>query len=149
MKTIIYIASIVLAVICGWLARGPEVIYETDTVYRDTTITITQEIPGPTIYIEKPVVLYDTIYVNTTGEEIPSEAASLDTVFADGAALGVTYYLAPRVYDVQYDPAPVTIKEVTVNTVEYVTLESPWWDHFKVGAGAGVLSAALIVSLLK
>jgi hypothetical protein len=125
------------------------VVYETDTVYRDTTITVTQEIPGPTIYIEKPVVLYDTIYVDSSGAEVPSEAASLDTIFTDGAELEVTYFLTPRVYDIQYDPAPATIKEVTVTNTEYVTVKPPWWDRFKVGAGVGALSTAILVSLLK
>jgi len=141
MKTIIYIASIVLAVICGWLARGPEVIYETE-VQRDTLTTVDTVEVFETITVTEEVVVRDTIYRDIEGKPVFTEVAQLDTIFVDGARLRVAYFVAPRVYELEYKPAPREIR--TVEITNTVTAPRKWWDRPGLILAAGVIGGALV-----
>ena len=137
----VYIVSLVLAVICGWLARSPSVIYETEVV-RDTVATIdTVEVYG-LIEIKETVVVTDTLFIDSGGDTISTEVAELDTIFIDGARLSVAYFISPRIYDIKYKPAPVQIR--TVEITNTVTAPRRWWDKPGAILAVGIIGGALV-----
>jgi len=140
-KYLIYIAAIVLAVICGWLARGPSVIYETEVITDTLTTVDTVEI-YELIEVKETVVVRDTIYRDTEGDTISTKIAELDTIFIDGARLSVAYYVAPRVYELKYKPAPREIQTVTITN----EIERPreWWDRPGLILAAGIIGGVLV-----
>ena len=126
----------------------PDIITRT-VIDRDTIIVVDYRTPDP-IYIEREVIVYDTIYVATSGDSIETEVATLDTTFEDSARLEVSYYITPRVYDISYYAPPVESKTVTIKELETVYVDSSaWWDNAIVGGVAGSLFTGLIVSLVK
>lgn len=104
----------------------------------DTLVVVDTVLSDP-IYIEKKVVLYDTIYVDRSGDSIKTETARLDTTFEDSAKLSVSYYITPRVYDISYVPAPVKSQTITRQVTETVYVDSSaWWDKAWIGSAVSL-----------
>lgn len=147
------VLAIVMLLLLGlFYPVEPEIqILDREVVKRDT-ILVVDYIDKDPVYIEKEIIVHDTVYVNTSGDSVKTEVARLDTTFEDSARLEIAYYLAPRIYDVIYYAPPIESKTVTVNTTEYVYVDSSateLWDRAKYGYVAGVVSTALLVYLVK
>ena len=113
-----------------------------------TTDSIVVYVPQPPQIITKEIHVSDTIYITRSGDTTITEVAKIDTSFEDGAGLEVSYYLNPRIYEISYTPAP--IKEKTIIKLETIYVDSSaWWDNFKIGVGAGLMGAVLLVSLVR
>lgn len=147
-----FLALILLLALGISIFRKPEPkkVYLDKIVTKTDTIVVVDYIKSDPVYIEKEVTIHDTIFITTSGDSVETELARLDTVFQDSAKLSVSYYLAPRVYDISYYPAPVKSKTVTIKELETVYVDSSaWWDNALVGGVGGSLFTAIIVSLVK
>lgn len=145
------ILIVVLSMIIGAIAFAPDappprVVTETDTV----AVTIIDYIDKDPIVIEREVAIRETIYVSVGGDSITTEAATIDTLFSDSAYIAVSYFITPRVFKIDYTPAPVEVREITITKEHTAYVDtSAWWDKAKYGFGVGLTTTALLVSLLK
>ena len=122
----------------------PETIIETDTV------TVVEYIKSDPIIIEKQVTVRDTIYIDSKGDSVETGVARLDSIFDSGAELEVSYFLSPRVFEINFTEAPIEIREVKVTETRTEFIDThKWWDRAKYGFYVGVTTASAIVYLLK
>lgn len=127
-------------------APPPRVVTETDTV----AVTIIDYIDKDPIIIEREVAIRETIYVSVGGDSVETEVAELDTVFSDSAQISINYYVKPRVFQVQYFPAPVEVRKITITRENTTYVDtSLWWDKAMYGYVSGVISTAILVYLVK
>ena len=66
------------------------------------------------------------IYLPTDTVYMASERAHADTSFKEGD-LSVTYWTAPRIFDIMWDPAPITVKYKHIYHTHTIELSK---DHF-------------------
>lgn len=120
-----------------------------DVVRTDTLVIVDYLTPDP-VYIEREVIVRDTIYISRDGDTTTTEVATLDTAFATGDRLSILYYIAPSIFDIEFEGARDSIRTVTV-TKEINTYvdTSAWWDNYKLGAMSGVVATALLTFLVK
>jgi hypothetical protein len=111
------------------------------------TVTVIDYIDREPVIIQKIVTLRDTIFVES-GDTVTTEVAQLDTVFSDSASISVDYFVTPRVFKVNYTPAPIQVKEIRITNTEYIDTHKKW-DRFRIGAYSGVLGTALLFFLVK
>ena len=140
-----------LSIIVGALMFAPEPLPPTVITEVDTVETIVVEyIPQDPIVIEHIVEVKDTVYITVGGDSIDTEYASLDTAFEDSARLSIDYFITPRVFSVEYMPAPIKVKEIIITKDQTVYVDtSAWWDRFDYGAYTGIATSAILVYLLK
>lgn len=125
----------------------PEPITETVTVTEVDTVFAPAP---PPIIVSKEVTLIDTFYVYVaTGDTINTEVAELDTTFIDSASLSIDYFLEPRTFEIEYQPAPPQVieKTVTETVTNYVDM-SKWWDKFVYGFSGGVGFMLILLYLI-
>jgi len=120
-----------------------------DVVRTDTLVIVDYLTPDP-VYIEREVIVRDTIYISRDGDTTTTEVATLDTAFATGDRLSILYYIAPSIFELEFEGARDSIRTVTV-TKEINTYvdTSAWWDNYKLGAMSGVVATALLTFLVK
>lgn len=122
----------------------PSIVVQTDTVI------VVDYIDKDPVYIEKKVIVRDTVYVHPEGDTTDTGFAPLDTTFRTGDRLSVIYYIEPRVFDIEFYPAPAESVTTTITNTEYVYIDSSaWWDTFRIGATSGVIATALLTFLVK
>jgi len=140
MRIALSILILLLAAACGWLARAPEVVYEIE-VRTDTVTTVEIQTVYEPVTVTEEIVVRDTI-IKWRDRDIQTEVAQLETVFTVGSKLDVRYYIAPRVFEIQYEPAPVEIRTVTITNE--ITAPREWWDRpGLIAFSAFVLGVAL------
>ncbi|MBC8551510.1 MAG: hypothetical protein H8D23_17835 [Candidatus Brocadiales bacterium] len=150
LKYIPHVTALVLVFFLGQytapIPECPEITTDTLTVveYREVvktdTVLVTAAVIGDAI-IEDPGVIFTP------------EILRVDTTFADSAEIVLTINEATNVVDMEYTPAPIRVKEVTINNVVHeikeVPMPIPTVEKAKliaVGAGIGiVISAALLL----
>ena len=109
---------------------------------RDTTVTVdTVFVEQEPIIVKEPAIVRDTVYIDTSGQRIETEVASLDTVFAVGSKLSIKYYVAPRNFEVQYDPAPIQRETVEKIVTETVTVKPRKWPLIALAVGCYILGS--------
>jgi len=146
------LALILLPVLAYFILHKPEPesVYLDRVVTKVDTIMVIDYLEQDTVFVEKEVTVHDTIFITTAGDSIKTEVARLDTTFQDSAELSIAYFIAPRVYDVRYLPAPIKRQTITREVLETVYVDSSaWWDKAWVGGVGGAVFTALIVSLVK
>jgi hypothetical protein len=144
------LASIIVIVLMSWLykpspyippVQPPEVIIKRDTV--------TKYLQPDKIFIERKVVVHDTVYFAQSGESIETGVARFDSTFDSGAELGVSYYLSPSIFEIDFTEAPIEIKTITNNVASTVYVDSSaWWDRAWIGAGGTLALIKLLQGIL-
>jgi len=142
--------SIVAIFALGWFfkpspyippVQPPQVIIQTDT--------LTEYIKQDPIYIEREVVVRDTIYITQSGDSIETGVARFDSSFDSGAELEISYYLSPSIFNINLIEAPIQTVTITndVQSTVYVD-SSAWWDKAWIGAVSTVTLIKLLQGVL-
>jgi len=137
------IAALFVAV--GWLARGPEVVYETEIQTVTRTDTLIETIYSEPVIIRETAIVRDTVYI-TGDSTIEGEIARVDSTMPDGAGVGFTYEEYTNNYELRYDPAPRTVEYITkeVETIKTVELPRAWWDKPALIGVTGLIVGGLL-----
>jgi hypothetical protein len=146
----IVFALVIILLLGIFYSPEPQIqILNRDIVHRDT-VTVVEQLPPKRVYIEKQVIVRDTVYITNSGNEIATEVARLDTTFGRGEELSVAYFTVPSVFELEFVGARDSIKTITI-TKEINTYvdSSAWWDNFKWGATSGIVATALLTFLVK
>lgn len=140
MKIVLYILTLIAVAILVWFAKPKDVIYETETVRDTLTVTHTEYVKQDPIIIKEKVVVRDTTIIYKD-KPIQTEVARLDTVFAEGSRLSVSYFINPRIFEIEYEPAPAEVKTIEKTITETVTLKPRKWPLIAAAIGGYILGS--------
>ena len=119
----------------------PQIITHTDTLTEYTQLD--------PIIIERQVIVRDTVYISTQGDSIATGVARFDTTFDSGSELGVSYFISPSIFNIDFEEAPIKTITITNDTMSTVYVDSSaWWDKWWVGASGTVVLIKLLQGIL-
>jgi len=149
-KNVSLLISILVIFALGWFfkpspyippVQPPQLIIRTDT--------LTEYIKQNPVYIEREVIVRDTVYLTQAGDSIETGVAEFDSAFDSGAELGIRYYISPSIFDINLTEAPLQTVTITkeIESTVYVD-SSAWWNNVYVGAGATIVIIKLLQGVL-
>ena len=138
-KALRYSAVILLIIAAVWFGSWnfPQTVV--DVVHDTLTTTVVDYVYQDPITVRDTVKIRDTLYI-FNDDTVATGVASMDTVFADSSRIAIDYFIEPKVFEVDYLPAPVKIIENTVTVTNTVYIDSSaWWDKAWIGASGALL----------
>jgi hypothetical protein len=144
-----WVLIFILIVLVSWVYLNQPEPPPPETITVTKTDTLTQYIESDPIIIKEESVVRDTVIIYKD-KEVATEVAQIDTTFDSGAQLAVSYYLTPHLFELEYIPAPVQVKEITTTKTitEYIDTHKKW-DRAKYGFWSGIATTAIVVFLVK